>query len=128
MIIKPKSVRNLFYLFQIFFQRKQFMKSKQLDRSAKELLREEKIACRMEEIPKKYRKIYKKAVENRSKSAAIKAFCLECVCWQKNEVINCSCLTCPLYGVRPFTKSPQVAKNDRYSGRTSTNLSQAIAK
>jgi hypothetical protein len=56
------------------------------------------------EIPKKYRKIYKKAVETNSKNEAIKALCLECVCWQKNEVINCSCLACPLYGLRPYKK------------------------
>ena len=104
------------------------MKSRQSNKVEMEQLREEKIARRMEEIPKKYRKIYKKAVESRSKSAAIKAFCLECICWQKSEVINCSCLTCPLYGVRPFTKSPQVAKNEGFSGQTSTNASPAIAK
>jgi hypothetical protein len=102
------------------------MKSQQTDKSSMELLREEKIARRMEEIPKKYRRIYKKAAESRSKSAAIKAFCLECVCWQKNEIINCSCLTCPLYGVRPFIKSRQAAKNDGFSGQTSTNASAAM--
>ncbi len=91
-----------------------------------ERLRAEKIARRLEEIPKKYRRIYKKAVESRSKSAAVKALCLECVCWQKNEIINCSCLTCPLYGVRPFIKSRQAAKNDEFSGQTSTNARAAI--
>jgi hypothetical protein len=74
--------------------------------------RQQKIKCRILEIPKKYRKIYKKAVETNSKAAAIEAFCLECVCWQKNEIINCSCLTCPLFGVRPFLKSRQSAKKE----------------
>jgi len=67
-------------------------------------LRRQKISNRIGEIPKKYRKIYKQAVETNNKSAAIKAFCLECVCWQKNEVINCSCLACPLFGLRPYIK------------------------
>jgi hypothetical protein len=67
-------------------------------------LRKQKIANRMAEIPKKYRKTYKKAVETNSKPEAIKAFCLECVCWQKNEIIKCPCLACPLYGLRPYTK------------------------
>ncbi len=69
-----------------------------------ENLRRQKISKRIAEIPKKYRRIYKKAVETNNKSAAIEAFCLECICWQKNEIINCSCLTCPLFGVRPYTK------------------------
>ena len=88
---------------------------KQSDRPDKkpeiELLREQKIAHRLKEIPKKYRGIYKKAVETNNKAAAIHAFCLECVCWQKNEIINCSCLACPLYGLRPFVdrdKNPNI--------------------
>jgi hypothetical protein len=119
---------EFFSPFQIFFQRRQFMNPNQTDKSSMELLREEKIANRMAEIPKKYRRIYKKAVESRSKSAAVKVFCLECVCWQKNEIINCSCLTCPLYGVRPFIKSRQASKNDGFSGQTSTCGSTDIAK
>jgi hypothetical protein len=43
-------------------------------------LRMQKISKRIEEIPKKYRKIYKKAVETNNKAAAIEAFCLEGVC------------------------------------------------
>ena len=69
------------------------------------LIRNQKIARKIKEIPKIYRKIYGKAVINGNKPAAIKAFCLECVCWQKNEVINCTYVTCPLYLVRPFIKS-----------------------
>jgi hypothetical protein len=66
--------------------------------------RQQKIKNRIAEIPKRYRGIYKKAVETNSKTAAIKAFCLECVCWQKDEIANCSSLSCPLYGIRPFKK------------------------
>jgi hypothetical protein len=73
-----------------------------------ENLRNQKISKRIEEIPKKYRKIYKKAVETNNKAAAIEAFCLECVCWQKNEIINCSCPTCPLFGVRPYTQGQKL--------------------
>ncbi len=84
------------------------MKQELLDRQEvkpeTELLKQQKIARRLAEIPKKYRRIYKKAVETNNKAAAIEALCLECVCWQKNEVVNCSCLACPLYGVRPFVK------------------------
>ncbi len=78
------------------------MESKNLKEPDMKSLRKRKIACRIAEIPRKYRKIYRKAVEDNNKTAAIQAFCLECTCWQKKEVINCSCLACPLYGLRPF--------------------------
>jgi hypothetical protein len=104
------------------------MKSTHSEKQDIVALRRRKIASRIEEIPKKYRKIYKKAVETNSKAAAVKALCLECVCWQKNEIINCPCLACPLYGVRPFTESRQAAKNDGFCGQTSTQTSQRIPK
>jgi hypothetical protein len=66
--------------------------------------RRQKISKRIAEIPKIYREVYKKAAIGGSKPAAIKTFCLECVCWQKNEIINCTCVTCPLYSVRPFVR------------------------
>ena len=93
-----------------------------------ESLRKQKIARRMAEIPKKYRKIYKKAVETNSKTEAIKALCLECVCWQKNEIINCSCLACPLYGLRPYLKSRQLAKTDGFSGQTQAIADRTVPK
>ena len=70
-------------------------------------LRQQKITKRIAEIPQIYRKDYEKAVIGRSKPAAIKAFCLECVCWQKNEITNCTSVTCPLYTVRPFNKKSE---------------------
>ncbi|OHB59867.1 MAG: hypothetical protein A2173_11925 [Planctomycetes bacterium RBG_13_44_8b] len=91
--------------------------SKQSDRpeakSEMELLRKQKIEHRLKEIPKQYRGIYKKAVETNSKTAAIHAFCLECVCWQKDEIINCTAVICPLYSVRPFVETRKNTKNKR---------------
>ena len=75
-----------------------------------EKVRQEKISKRIAQIPKPYRKDYEKAVTGGSKAAAIKAFCLECVCWQKNEIINCTAVTCPLYAVRPFVKKVENGK------------------
>ena len=61
----------------------------------------QKIIRRIEnDVPKKYQKIYKKALLKRKKSAAIKAFCLECTCWQENEIINCNSISCPLHELR----------------------------
>ena len=73
--------------------------------ASKEEIREQKIARRLKDMPKKYQKYYKKAVEGNSKASAIKAFCLECCMWQKNEVINCTSLACPLFSYRPLIKS-----------------------
>jgi len=81
------------------------MKTTDVEKQEMDLLRKQKIARRIAEMPKKYRKIYRKAVEDNNKNAAIQAFCLECVCWQKNEITNCSCLACPLYGLRPFVNN-----------------------
>jgi len=82
------------------------------------LIRDQKIARKIKDIPKIYRKVYEKAVINGSKPAAIKAFCLECVCWQKNEIINCTCVTCPLYLVRPFLKFPKTPAGVGFSAQT----------
>jgi len=77
------------------------------------LIRNQKIARKIKEIPKIYRKIYEKAVMKGSKPAAIKAFCLECVCWQKNEIINCTSFACSLYLVRPFVKTHRKNKKEQ---------------
>jgi hypothetical protein len=69
-----------------------------------ENLAEKKISKRIEEIPEPYRKGYEKGVKDGNKSAAIKAFCLECCMWQENEIAGCKSVTCPLYSVRPFVK------------------------
>jgi hypothetical protein len=81
-------------------------------------IRNQKIDRRIKDIPKIYRKIYEKAVINGSKPAAIKAFCLECVCWQKNEIINCTSLDCPLYAVRPFIKFSKTPAGVGFSAQT----------
>jgi hypothetical protein len=78
--------------------------------------REQKIAGRMKEMPKVYRKIYEKAVAGNSKAAAIKAFCLECCMWQKNEIINCTSLACPLFAYRPLFKSAKSPCGAMFSG------------
>ena len=64
--------------------------------------RKEKVAKRLEAIPKDYRRDYKEAVEGNSLRAAINAFCRECVYWKRKEVRRCTALACPLYAVRPY--------------------------
>jgi hypothetical protein len=74
------------------------------------LMSEKKVSKRIEEIPEPYRKGYEKAVKGGNKSAAIKAFCLECCMWQENEITGCKSVTCPLYSVRPSTKRRSLAE------------------
>ena len=35
---------------------------------------------------------------------AIKAFCLECIGWDRAEITNCTSFACPLYLYRPYQK------------------------
>ena len=64
--------------------------------------REEQIEHRCQQMPDIHLANYKKAIRGRSMKAAIKAFCLECVCWQKEEIRLCTDLACPLYPYRPY--------------------------
>lgn len=49
-----------------------------------------------------YHKITAKAYAGNSKAAGIKAKCLDCCCWQRNEVAGCTVLACPLWPYRPY--------------------------
>ena len=63
-----------------------------------------------------------KAVEGRSLRACVNAFCLECVCWQSNEVRMCTDQACPLYAVRPYRCSGNPSDGG-FIGAESTNVS-----
>ena len=65
---------------------------------------QEQISQRQSQIPKSHKKNYDKAMRGRSLKAATKAFCLECVCWEKEEVRECTDLSCPLYPYRPYKR------------------------
>jgi hypothetical protein len=64
--------------------------------------RHRQIDERRAEMPEIHRANYDKAQRGKSMKAAIKAFCLECVCWQKEEVRLCTSPACPLYSYRPY--------------------------
>lgn len=55
---------------------------------------------RLSDAPAKYRGLYRKAWEGKSRKAAIRAFCLECVGWSEHEVRLCAAPACPLYEFR----------------------------
>ena len=83
--------------------------------------REEQIAERREQMPKIHRANYDKAMSGRSMKAAIKAFCLECVCGQKEEVRLCTDLACALYPYRPYKNSSNRHSKQRSLGVESEN-------
>ncbi len=51
-------------------------------------------------IPKKFQALYRKAMTGKSRRAAIRSFCLECVGYQQAEVERCSATGCPLHPYR----------------------------
>lgn len=75
------------------------LKAASLDRPQAEIA---KIAKRLEDTPETMRRTYLRAVSGKSKPAAIKAFCAECVGWDREEVRLCTAPACPLFPYRPF--------------------------
>lgn len=59
-----------------------------------------------------YIKLYDKAMTGKSRVAAMKAKCLDCVCWQGAEISRCGVPTCPLY---PYTHKKEL-KDDILEG------------
>lgn len=51
-------------------------------------------------IPPAYRGHYRRAMTGKSRKAAIRAFCLECVGWNASGVRKCTGTKCPLYKFR----------------------------
>jgi len=49
-----------------------------------------------------YRRTYKLAMSGKSRKAAIKAFCLECVGWEREEVRCCTSKNCPIFLYRHY--------------------------
>ncbi len=61
---------------------------------------------RLEHMPRKHHKIYRKAMEGKSRKAAMHAFCLECCGHQIADVFECTDRGCPLYPYRPGPSVP----------------------
>lgn len=54
----------------------------------------------MRKIPPKYKPLYNKALARKSRKAAIRSFCLECMAYNTKEITNCTDIGCPLYKYR----------------------------
>jgi len=59
-----------------------------------------KRASRLSNVPPKYRDLYRRAYEGKSRKAAIRAHCLECVYWSADEVRRCTAPACALFEFR----------------------------
>ena len=62
----------------------------------KELARTRKL----QDVPKRFHQLYRQAWGGKWRKSAIRAFCVECVCYESREVIRCTSPTCPLYEFR----------------------------
>jgi len=61
------------------------------------------VARRLERISPAYRAGYSRAADgSASPRAAIKSFCLECVCYIRKEITACTAVACPLWLYRPY--------------------------
>jgi len=59
---------------------------------------------------------YEKAMSGRSRSLAMKVFCLECVSFVRQEVRLCTSPTCPLYPYRPYQGGDDEEMEDENGG------------
>ena len=67
--------------------------------------RESAIAQRVSQMPKSARAGYLKTTRGKaSPRAAIKAFCLECIGFERAEIAKCTGWGCPLWMYRPWKK------------------------
>jgi len=55
-------------------------------------------------MPSNCRSIYRKAMSGKSRNAAIRAFCQECMGYENfvREIRGCTAPLCPLYEYRPY--------------------------
>ena len=64
--------------------------------------REAQINERLAQMPQTMRKSYEKAAHGKgSPRNAIKAFCCECIGYERKEIALCTDLGCPVYAFRP---------------------------
>ena len=68
----------------------------------REKIMHEKIEKRLNDIPQKYKNHYRKAMTGKHRASAVKAFCLECMGWEREEVRKCTSVACPLYPYRSY--------------------------
>lgn len=71
-------------------------------------------------VPSQYRGHYRKAYDAASPTKAIRAKCLDCMCWQPSEIAQCPVTYCPLWEYR-FGRKGRATR----SRRTGTPIKHA---
>ena len=69
--------------------------------------RSQQVEDRLSEVPKVYRTVYRRALAGKGRRYAVKAFCLQCCNWQREEVKLCPSVACPLFAVRPYQEKQE---------------------
>jgi hypothetical protein len=79
------------------------------ERAGKRVKRVEAVKASLEELGKdapagKYTEMVRTAASRGrvSLTTLVKLKCLDCSCWQRVEVRECTCTACPLHAVRPY--------------------------
>lgn len=74
----------------------------------------EKQQAYRDRLPVTHRGTYLRAITGRNPLKAIRAKCLDCMCWQTNEVRNCDLTGCPLWpyrmGRKPKNPAPSACQ------------------
>ena len=73
------------------------------------------IERRLAEMPESFKRTYLKAVGGRSRPAAVRAFCAECMGYDREGVTECTSLACALWPYRPYQvrqKAPAKARGE----------------
>ena len=65
-----------------------------------------------EQFPKYVSNLEKVYYGKKSFIRAIKAKCLDCCCWQREEVRNCQSYACPLWNLRPFQSNEEAESEE----------------
>lgn len=64
-----------------------------------------KRARRLATVPAAYRKLFERSYAGKvPPRASIKAFCLECVGFERAAITGCTAWACPIWNLRPYRK------------------------
>ena len=87
-----------------------------------------KRAGRLSTVPDYYRGLFKRIYSAGTRRAAsprerIKAFCLECIGFKRDEITTCTAYACPLWDIRPY----QHEKSNKSEAKDAGNTAESLA-
>lgn len=83
------------------------------------------------DIPKLYQAGYERALSGKaSPRGAIKAFCAECVGYERREITCCTDTGCPLYRYQPyqerFKRPPESCQTPNFGGGSTAESKKSV--